>query len=114
MFKLTKFLIALIICMVKVNYSIKDDFGNDIISNNKQLTGVGLGWDYLEDASRYPIFEYVFNNGQTNDGEYKTPDCFVSEDVKKTSQLEESNIIDKATSFVSKIGSISSGSGSRY
>ena len=38
MFKLTKFLIALIICMVKVNYSIRDDFGNDIISNNKQLT----------------------------------------------------------------------------
>jgi len=99
-----------------VNSIEKDEFENEIVGRDKKLTGVGLGWDYLEDSSRYPIFDYVYSvGGTTNDGEYKVPDCFIAEDVKKTSQIEDSQIIDKATSYVSKVSStFNTGSSSTF
>ena len=43
-----------------------------------QLTGPGMGWDYLKDTSRYPLLDITFDlNKTTDDGKYRIPDCVV-------------------------------------
>lgn len=68
---------------------------------------------YFKDSSRYPIFAENYLGQKTNDGVYSLPDCFYAEDVKRVTYTDDSNVIEKSTSYVSKFTSnLNSGSSS--
>jgi hypothetical protein len=83
-----------------------NEFGLNVMGTSSYLSDAGFGWDYLEDVSRFPIFNYTFNEGKrTSDGVYRIPDCFVAETVKRTEFSDSSEIIDTSYSYSSKFSS---------
>lgn len=58
MFKIILILLQLTLTTFVVS-SLKNEYKIDVMGNDQRLSGIGQGWDYLEDSSRYPIFRFV-------------------------------------------------------
>lgn len=96
-------LIALAIPVIKSNLR-TNEFGLNVMDN--YLSDAGFGWDYLEDSSRFPLFNYSFNERKrTQDGIYLVPDCMSAESVKRVEYSDSSEVIDTSYHYVSKYSS---------
>ena len=74
---------------------------------------LGSGWDFVADATRYPVFKMTYDHSQmTNDQEYLIPDCMVSESVKEASYMDDTVIIENSMKYSSLTSNSGSGSSS--
>ncbi len=102
-----KQLLCWVVCVAWIAGSLEgkeNEFGLSIMDS--YLSDAGFGWDYLEDASRFPVFNYTYAlNQRTTDGLYRVPDCMVAESVKRVEFSDSSEIIDRSYSYTSKFSS---------